>query len=82
MHEVYQACIFFCLLETFNDEESYKCKFCLAKHTLFTHQPIKFLQIAKAIKPEIPKTKLTLLILSEQSVRINYETSRFKCTVT
>ena len=45
----------------------------------FTHQPIKFLQIAKAIKPKMPKTKL--LILSEQSVRINYETSRFKCNV-
>ena len=35
------------------------------RKTLFTHQPIKFLQIVKAIKPEIPKTKL--LILSEVS---------------
>ena len=53
---------------------------------IITHRPIKFLDLAKAIKPEIPGTKL--FISSEQSVRSNYETtrinyerSRFKCDV-
>ena len=57
-----------------------------SRKNFFTHQPIKFLDLAKAIKPGIPKAKL--LISSEQSVRsnyettrINYETSRLKCNV-